>query len=314
MLVSILILLAAIALLYFGAEFSLEASEKIGKKLGMSPLLIGMLLVGFGTSLPELFVGHIASLKGNSGIALGSLVGSNVANTFLILGICAFVSKLSLQNLTLRPHLWIHLLLALALAIVLQRASIDYVAGGILLAVIFIYLFYIFKEMKEENIECCDHKLTKEESIGNPVLVSLKMFLGFFMLYLGGEFLVKSSSDICVSLGVSEYIISAIFVAFGTSFPELVTALVASIKKKDTDLIVGNIVGSNLFNCAFILGSLSYYRINIAQSFLYEICALAFGSVILVLIAYTSKSFFRKTGFLFLCTYAAMVLHWLKFF
>lgn len=310
MLLSVIFVIASVVLLYFGAEISLETSERIGKKLGMSPLLIGMVLIGFGTSLPELFVGHIAGLRGNPDIAVGTLIGSNIANMFLILGVCGLLSSLDINSKSLREHLWVHLLLGLVLTGVLSYAKIDVKSGLALLGVILIYLVFIFKDLKREH-EC--EKLLDNEK-GESLLSFLKLLVGFGMLYLGGELLVKGGSDLAGSLGVSEYVISAIFIAFGTSFPELVTAILAAIKKKDTDMIIGNIVGSNIFNCAFILGSMGIYDFSIANNFTFEIVALNFGAIFFIALAYTTKIFNRLSSGIFISSYTVMVLHWLNVF
>jgi len=318
MLIPSLFIIGAIALLYFGAELSLDASEKLGRKMGMSPLAIGMLLIGFGTSLPEFFVGHIAGLQGKSGMAIGSLVGSNIANMFLILGISGLFATLSIRGKHLRDHLFIHLILGILLVFILQMASLTMVGGSILLALCAVYLFIIFKDMSKEKKQLAQLGLASENKIAVPEfnipVAIVKMLIGFFMLYLGGEFLVRGGTDLCLVFGVSEYIISAIFIAFGTSFPELVTALVAAFKKKDTDIIVGNIVGSNLFNCAFILGTLGIYNFSIDQTFYLELAALLFGALFLVVFNLLHKDFSKKSGIVFIAGYIIMVCHWTSIF
>ncbi|MFT6630258.1 MAG: cation:H+ antiporter [Bacteriovoracaceae bacterium] len=300
-------LLGAIIVLYFGAEFSLDASEKVGKKLGLSPLLIGMLLVGFGTSLPEFFVGHIAGVQGKAGIAVGSLIGSNIANMFLILGLSGFLVNMKVSNKALRTQLGIHFILGFVLLFVLTRSNLDKVTAAPLLIVCGIYLYTLLGEFKKSGEQ---NKNSEEPFSPGPVL--LKLIGGFGMLYLGGEMLVRSGSDLCIALGISEYIVSAIFIAFGTSFPELVTSFLAAYRKKDTDLIVGNIIGSNLFNCAFILGSLGVYNFTLTENFNYEIASLIFGGAVLLGLSLTGKSINKLTGCIFVTVYLVMVGHWLK--
>lgn len=305
----------AIILLYFGADFTLESAQIVGKKLGLSALTIGMILVGFGTSLPEFFVGHIAGIRGQSGIALGSLVGSNIANMFLILGCCGIVAKLGVSGKSIREHLWVHLLLGLSLVFVLNQNELNLITASPLVLVLFIYLFFIFKDMKRENEKIESRTLVEDPAIAQDEkkisFIFLKMLIGFGMLYAGGELLVKGGVDFGKAIGISEYIISAIFIAFGTSFPELVTGLLAAFKKKDTDIIIGNIVGSNLFNCAFILGSLGIYSFKIEQSFQAELFVLLIGSSFLLLLNYTNKNFYIKSSLIFLFLYLGSVLHWI---
>jgi cation:H+ antiporter len=308
LIISIAILIVAVLILYFGAELSLDSSEKLGQKLGLSPLIIGMLLIGFGTSLPEFFVAHIAGVQGKSDIAVGSLIGSNIANMFLVLGVSGFVAKISLSNFSVKKQTVIHLILALVLAFCLSQASLTIITASPLLLLCCFYLYVLYKEMKSSTDE-----VPVDDSFHSGK-VFLKLIVGFSFLYLGGELLVKSGTDICAEIGISEYVISAIFIAFGTSFPELVTSLLAASKKKDTDLIVGNIIGSNLFNCAFILGSLGIYDFSFSKDFTFELVALFLGSIVLVILSYTNRIFYRKTSFLFMSSYFIMVAHWLKVF
>jgi cation:H+ antiporter len=316
MLIPILYILAAIVVLYFGADMTLEAAEKVGKKLGFSPLVIGMLLVGFGTSLPEFFVGHIAAAKGESGIAMGSLLGSNIANMFLILGICGIFSKLSVQGKSLREHLFIHLGLGLILIWVLNQPELNLFTSSPLIVLLFIYLYFIYKDMQREKLKkesailVVDPNAPKDKT--NTPLLVFKMNIGFVMLYVGGELLVKGGTELGVQAGIDSYIISSIFIAFGTSFPELVTGLMAALKKKDTDIIIGNIVGSNLFNCAFILGSLGIYEFKIVQTFNFELTALISGALVFILLSFIKRDLYRLTSIIFLMTYGTMVAHWLK--
>lgn len=301
-----LMLTGAIITLFFGAELSLDASEKIGKKLGMSPLMIGILLVGLGTSLPEFFVGHIAGMQGKMSIAVGSLVGSNIANMFLVLGITGFFVKMDLASKVMRKQLLLHFLLGIILCVVLTRASFNILSSVPLLFLCGVFLYTLMKGFTKEEggaTERLDYRVTM-----------FKLCVGFAMLYLGGEMLVKSASEICLVLGLSEYIVSSIFIAFGTSFPELVTSLLAAFKKKDTDLIIGNIVGSNVFNCAFILASLGIYNFSLNDNYTHELVALVLGALILLALSFFNKSFYKKAGFLFLLGYMGVIGHWLSFF
>lgn len=305
---SIILLIVAIAVLFFGAEFSLDASEKVGKKLGLSPLVIGMLIIGFGTSLPEFFVGHIAGIQGKAGIAIGSLIGSNIANLLLILGVSGFLARLKLSGEGVKGQLVVHLALGAVLAYTLSQDVLNVFTSAPLIILCGVYLYMIFLDLKEDTGE--------KEEVENfhPGKVVLKLFAGFGMLYLGGELLVKSGTEICEAIGISEYIVSAIFIAFGTSFPELVTSVMAALKKKETDLIVGNIIGSNMFNCAFILGSLGIYSFDLDMNFTFEIIALIVSALYLVVLGFMNRVFYRLSGTLFLAGYAAVVGYWLRLF
>lgn len=306
----ILLLVLSFMMLFFGADFALDGSEKIGERLGMSPLLIGMLLVGIGTSLPELFVSHIATIDGKPDIAIGGLVGSNIANIYLILGICSFIVPMSLSGKDLRPQLIMHLILYLVAMPLLLQKELGFLAAGLLLGYIAFYLRLVYLEMKKESHT---EEIKKEDlpDYNYPFLFG-KMLVGFVLLFYGGDVLVTAGSSVCKSFGISEYIISAILVAFGTSFPELITALISAMKKKDADLIVGNIIGSNIFNLGLIMGSIAPYKIPINMNLTFEFILLFFASIYMLGLSYRNLKLNRYGGILFLALYAKMVYQWVK--
>ena len=310
MLLQVGILVLSIIALYFGAELALEAAERIGKFFGLSPLVIGLLLIGFGTSLPEFFVSQLACMKGQSGIALGNIIGSNIANLFLIMGVSGLLSTLHILRQEIKIQLIIHVGLTAILTTILLVVGINYYSTGILLAFFSWYLWTTFSQMKKQRQ--VRHIEEDEEEVAElSIFVIVKLFFGFALLYFGGEWLVNSGTKIGDLMGISTYVISAIFVAFGTSFPELVTALIASYKKKNTDLITGNIIGSNIFNVAFVMGSLGFYNIKIETFFQTELIALWAASIFLLALALFKKNFNRLSGATFLGGYGYMVYHWL---
>lgn len=312
MLLQVVILFLAIVVLYFGAEFALDAAEVVGRYFGLSPLVIGLLIVGFGTSLPEFFVSHLACYRGHSEIALGNIVGSNIANMFLILGVSGTITTLYVFKKEIVQQFLIHVILTGLLIGVLYYGKIDLIVFGVMVVFFFLYLWRTFSEMKKQralNPEKDDDP-TPPEKIS--ALVVGKLILGFFLLYAGGELLVSSGSKIGIMIGISSYVISAVFIAFGTSFPELVTALIACKKGKDTELITGNIIGSNIFNVAFVLGGLGFYNIKIEQDFTMEIIALAGGALFLMLLPLIKKNFGRPAGMIFLSSYAFIVYQWVS--
>ena len=309
----ILLLIFALVLLYFGAELALNAAEKIGRRLGFSPMIIGMLIIGLGTSLPEFFVSHLALMKGDSGMALGNILGSNVANTLLILGVASFLVPLKTDRSDIKQYV-LHFILYFLLLFSLSFETFNFLGSSILLAYFLFFLFNLFIERKK-NVE----KLKQDDAnLRNSIIALdkehiisfLKLALGFYSLYFGGELLVDSGKQVCLSLGVSTYVISAIFVAFGTSFPELVTSIIACKKKKDTDIIIGNILGSNIFNVAFVLGSLGFYQFKITQSFKYEMICLFVSAIFLLILSIRDSKLNRIFGAVFLLGYALMVRYW----
>src|SRR5690606_19658954 len=250
MLVQALLLLVSLGALYYGAELALGSAEKIGRYFRLSPLVIGLVIVGFGTSLPELFVSQLAAARGRADIALGNVIGSNVANLFLILAIAGMIAPLVLRTKEIMQQLFLHLGVTLVLIAVMTQETLTPISSISLLMFFCAFIYFtIFKQGKKEE---------EDEEEVEPIGVKawVKLVTGFVLLYGGGELLVSSGSQLGELAGVSPFVISAIFVAFGTSFPELVTSLIAVKEGKDLDLVTGNILGSNVFNVAFVLGSL----------------------------------------------------------
>jgi cation:H+ antiporter len=304
MLLQAALLLASIVGLYFGAEFALDSGERIGRRFGLSPLVIGLLIIGFGTSLPEFFVSHLASYNGEFNIAIGNVIGSNVANSYLVLGVCAFITPLALEGKDLKKQIFVLIAVHLFLAFGLYFLGISY-ALAIGFTLIFLYYLYetLFKASEEEaSSDHPDVKITKIDY--------LKLLTGFTLLYLSGELLVASGSELGRLAGISTYVISAIFVAFGTSFPELVTGILSCVKKKETDLIVGNIIGSNVFNLALVLGSVSFYQFKLESHYMIESIVLVLFTLILLFLNLRKGKIGKGLGIVFLLTYLSMAGYW----
>ncbi|PIP95377.1 MAG: hypothetical protein COW00_12795 [Bdellovibrio sp. CG12_big_fil_rev_8_21_14_0_65_39_13] len=307
----VLLLVGSIVALYFGAELALEAAEKIGKYFGLSPLVIGLVLIGFGTSLPELFVSHLAAYRGVPAMAMGNVVGSNVANLFLILGLSGIFANLYILRKEIFMQFIYHIVVTLLLGVVLWWKRIDWLMSLMLLSFFTFFLGFTFHEMKKQRQTKHVHDDEDErEVVVLGIGIIAKLFAGFVLLYLGGEYLVSSGSAIAKELGISEFVISAIFVAFGTSFPEFVTALVASIKKKNTDIITGNIIGSNIFNVAFILGTLGFQGIEIKDNYWVEWQVLMGAAFFMLGLYLFKKNFGKIPGVLFLGSYIGMIIYW----
>lgn len=316
MILQVCILLLSIFFLYLGAELALDSSEKIGKVLGLPNLLVGLLLVGLGTSLPEFFVSHLAALKGVPEMALGNIIGSNIGNLLMILGLTGLLVNVNLAGKNIKNQLILHLVLTVGLGIILSFDELYPLSGLALFTFFLYYLFFSYIQLRRKN----DHRTAEEieevkhilESNFEKIKLFAKLMLGFTILYLGGELLVRSGTKICEHFGISEYVISAIFVAFGTSFPELVTSLLACYKRKDLDLIVGNVIGSNIFNVAFVLGTLGFYKINFQRSFMVESTVLVGVAIYLIILNLMNKSFYRFSGALFFLGYLGVVYYWIQ--
>lgn len=310
MLISIILLLASFLILYLGAELALSGSEKIGRSLGLSPLAIGMLLVGLGTSLPEFFVSHLACIRDVPDLAIGNIIGSNIANLFLILGIAGFFMPLCMNDGNTPFQLLSHLVLSILLIIVFIYSTIDYISLVVLVSffLFFLYSIYIYRKRNSHEDGYQRFRLNGSEKIKSLV----KIILGFASLYYGGEVLVKAGTDICFSLNVPTYILSVILVAFGTSFPELATSLLALYKKRDSGLIVGNIIGSNIFNVSFILGTLGIYKVDVSKPLWVELGSIIVGAFFLLVLSRFKLKFSKVTSLIFITAYGILVVYWVK--
>lgn len=248
-----ILFIAGLFLLIKGADWLVEGASAIARRFGVSDLVIGLTIVSFGTSAPELLVNIIASFNGSSDIAIGNIVGSNISNTLLILGATAMVAPLAIQRSTVIKEIPFSLLASAMLLVMANDVMIDQQAasilsrgdGIVLLGFFIIFIYYTFGMQRIED----GH--TEEK---RPTWLSISMILGGLAgLTLGGDLAVNSAKEVALYLGVSEALVGLTAVAIGTSLPELTASMVAALKNKP-DISVGNIVGSNIFNILWILG------------------------------------------------------------
>jgi len=302
------LMIVSLIVLYFGAEFALDGAEKVGKYFGLSPFVIGLVIVGFGTSLPEFFVSQISCWEGHPGMALGNIVGSNVANLFLIMGISGLLTELHLSKSEMKEQMLWHLGLTVLLIFVLSMSEFSLIPASFLGAFFLAYMGKTYRKMKKDKI------FQEADPDRGPLswVIVFKLLLGFIFLYVGGDLLVKSGSKLGQLLGLSEYVISAVFVAFGTSLPELITALLACWKKKDTDLITGNIIGSNIFNVAFVLASLGGFNFQLQNGYRVEMLALLGAALFLLGLTWFKKNFSKLSGGFFVLVYGGIVYYWVQ--
>ena len=240
-----------------GADFLVEGASSLAKRLKISDIVIGLTIVAFGTSAPELVVNLIASLQGNTDIAIGNILGSNIANIFLILGISAIISPLIIKRNTTWKEIPLSLLAAVLVGVMANDVFFDNSLSsaltrtdGIALLSFFIIFLYYTYGISKVNLEKEEAEKVKKLSVPFSILM---IIIGLIGLTLGGKWVVDGAISIASAMGLSESLIGLTVVAIGTSLPELATSIVAAYKKK-TDIAVGNIVGSNIFNAFWILG------------------------------------------------------------
>ncbi|MDT3295053.1 calcium/sodium antiporter [Shewanella sp. SP2S2-6] len=235
-------------ILTLGAEALVRGASAIALRLGITPLIIGLTIVAFGTSAPELAVSVKSALAGNSGIALGNVIGSNIANIGLILAITALIRPIQVQSQVVKRDIPLMILASMLFWGLLLDGELSLIDGVVLLSLLFGYLTFSYISSKnsknEEEIEAGPN---------NPLLSGLFILVGISMLVGGGILFVNGAVDLAKTFGVSEVIIGLTIVAIGTSMPELVTSVIAALKGQ-SDIAIGNVVGSNLFNILGILG------------------------------------------------------------
>jgi len=247
-------LVAGLALLVKGADFLVDGSSSLAKKVGVSTLVIGLTIVAFGTSMPELVVNIAAALQGADDISIGNIIGSSIANILLILGISAVIFNLKVQQSTIWREIPLALLAALALLASYAKIYTDSVAPVLLrsegiLFLLFFVIFLIYVLTLAKNSKANNEAIKTFSNARTAVMI----IGGLMALFVGGRWTVEGAIYVARAAGLSDYFISATIVAVGTSLPELVTSIVAAFKK-NFDLSIGNIVGSNIFNIFFILG------------------------------------------------------------
>jgi cation:H+ antiporter len=273
-------------ILILGAKLLVDGASSIGVKVGLSQLIIGLTIVAFGTSLPELVINVFASLEGSSGLAIGNVLGSNIMNTLLIVGVAAIIYPIKVDSLVCKRDSWINLFAILLVAILAndllfgkQQKVIDRVDGIILLIFFVIMLYVLFSNFGKKNNSNENEipSLTYSKSI-------ILIILGSLGLFFGGKWIVSGASVISIELGISESTIGLTLIAIATSLPELVTSIVAALKK-NTDIAIGNALGSNIFNIFLVLGtSALIHPINFESSLNIEIGILIVASLFLMLV------------------------------
>ncbi|MBN2795667.1 MAG: calcium/sodium antiporter [Clostridia bacterium] len=304
---SIFMLILGIGLLVLGANWFVESSVSIAKKFKIPSIVIGLTLVAFGTSAPEAAVSISSAVKQNSDIAFANVLGSNLFNILFILGITAMIQPIKIQKMSIKKELPFMLFTtAIAIFLIWDSSSVFLIskADGWILMILFLMYLYAMLEIIESQKE----KLSlpaKNLSSGKGFIY---LILGLSSIVLGAELTVKGAISIAKLLHISDMIIGLTIVAVGTSLPELVTSIVAAIKK-ESDIAVGNIIGSNIFNLLFILGASSaIHPIKLLKSSLFDTFMLLLVSLITSILMFTEYKISRKEGFFLTLTYLTYIL------
>lgn len=313
--ISLVWLAVGSAALYYGAEWLVGGGSKTAKKLGISPLVIGLTLVAFGTSAPELVVSVSAALSGNGGISVGNVIGSNISNIALILGLSAIITPLTVHRNILRSDVPIMLLATIAFVLIYKwQGGVNRIGGIIFFAGFVLYNAKIFigarKEAAAKLAAGNDAAETKDEeeeiSAGKPLLLYLLLaVLGLVVLVLGAKAFLIGAVEIAKLTGLSDTVIGLTVVAVGTSLPELATSIVAAIKG-ERDIAIGNVVGSNIFNILLIMGVAPLiYPLKGAEIQFWDMVTFLGTVVILIPFMITGNRLNRVEGGVLLAIYCA---------
>ena len=306
-----------IILLLKGADYLVDGASALAKKLRVPTLVIGLTIVAFGTSMPELVVNIIAALKGSGDIAFGNIVGSNIFNILLILGVASVMRNLKVQHSTTWKEIPFSLLAVVVLFVFAGKLFLDKlnihsilrVEGIILVLFFIIFLYYVFELARRNKNKLEDNKLEIKKL--SHWKIWLYILGGLVALYFGGKWTVDGAVSLARLIGISEYLISLTIVAGGTSLPELVTSVIAA-RKGDADLAIGNIVGSNIFNIFWILGVSAIITPIILPAFaIADLVVLLGTTLLLFLFMFIGKKheLERWQGVIFILLYVAYVYY-----
>lgn len=303
---NLILLLIGLGLVVLGADWLVNGASSIARRAGISEFVIGLTIVGFGTSCPELVVSLTGAIEGNSDISVGNVVGSNIFNALFILGLTALVLPVGMIDKNRRIDIPITLVVTILLVVLgitgsMSGPVISRWEGVVMLLVFSVYLFYCFKsDSKDEFSE------TQQATLSFPKAIALTL-TGLAGLIFGGDLFVDSATALARQIGVSDKFIAVTILAGGTSLPELATSLTAAIKGKE-QLALGNILGSNVFNAMLILGLSSIITpLSFASMTVVDIAALVLSSVLLLIWAYTGRRnrIDRREGAAMLLCYVA---------
>lgn len=305
------LLVVGFVFLVKGADWFVEGAGKVAEKFGIPQLVIGLTIVAMGTSLPEAAVSVSAALKGSADITIGNVVGSNILNVLIILGLTAVIRPVAVQKSTVKYEIPF---VALISALLLGIGYVDHVVGradGVILWVLFIaYLLYLLKMTKSGETVLED---IPGDDADMPVWkMLLLIIIGAAAIVLGADLAVDSASELARIFGMSERLIGLTIVALGTSLPELVTSVTASVKGK-ADIAVGNIVGSNIFNILFVVGTSALITpVVYAPDFLVDSIVCIAAVILLWLCVFKNRRLGRAGGAVMLVGYAVYFVYLMR--
>jgi cation:H+ antiporter len=308
-----LLLILGFALLVKGADWLVDGSTRVAEQLGVSQMVIGLTIVAMGTSMPELVVSVLASYEGRPDLSIGNVLGSNIANVLLILGCTAIIIKMPVPRNTILSEVPFSLAAALLVGF-LANSHLWYedpaglfISRGDGVIIMFFFLLFLAYTLTIAREGQKSKKVAAVSPFHNMKKSALLILGGVAALFLGGKWVVDSATEIALQLGLSETLIGLTVVALGTSLPEFVTSIAAALKK-NTDIAIGNAVGSNIFNLLFILGISAFIRplpFNVASNADIMVVIASSTFILMALILGRRMSITRKDGIVFVAAYLA---------
>jgi cation:H+ antiporter len=316
MIVKIILFVLGFIFLVKGADFLVEGASSIAKKYGFSSIMIGLTIVAFGTSLPELLVSALSAINGSPDIAVGNILGSNFSNTLLILGATAIVTPLMVKKNTINKEVPFSLLAIVAVGFLVNDFLIDgsgpnvltRIDGLILILFFIVFIYYTFTLKKNKIPVLPKLKVSREEEIKEHKNYKsiILILLGVIGLYFGGQWIVTGAVEIATYFGLSEALIGLTIISIGTSLPELASSLIAA-KKGKADMAVGTVVGSNIFNLLWVLGlSAVIFPIDYNPALNVDVIILIAITILLVPLIYAGRKnvLTKREGIILLSIYA----------
>ena len=288
----IVLLIVGFVFLIKGSDFFVDGASSIASLLKIPTIIVGLTIVAFGTSAPEAAVSITSSLTGSNAMAVSNVIGSNLFNMLMVIGVAALLSDLLMEKSVLNKDLPFLVGITLLLAVfIILGWNISNIEGVILLVILVGYIIYLIKSAKKsDNAGTVEKpKLSLSKSI-------IFIIIGLAGIVLGGDLVVNSASDIAIAFGMSETLVGLTIVAIGTSLPELVTSLTA-LKKGENQLVIGNVIGSNIFNILFVLGASSAIStIPLSQSMLADIILMVAVTILCYIFGKTQDKYDKKEG------------------
>lgn len=291
MILNILLIIVGVALVIWGADRMTDGAVSIAKRLNIPQIIIGLTIVAMGTSMPEFFVSLMSALKGTSDLAVGNVVGSNIFNTLLIVGVTALVTPIAISRSTVKKDMPWSMLAAVMLFILCYDRRISRLEAALFAGVFVVFIFYTILEAKKGNVDP-----STESKTYSPIKAIALVLLGLGCLVFGSNLFVDSATEVAQQLGVSDAVIGLTIVAGGTSMPELATSVVAA-RKGQSAIAIGNVIGSNVYNVLMIIGitglihPMKIYDINIV-----DLGTMTMSMVLLWLFSFTKFKVERWEG------------------